>query len=55
MLIFWKQLANIYLKSFRKERKCKSLSHIQLFVTPWAVDCQTPSFMEFYRQEYWSG
>ena len=62
MLIFWKQLDNIYKKSFKKERKCKSLSHIQLFVghiqlfvTPWAVACQTPSFIEFYRQEYWSG
>ena len=25
------------------------------FVTPWTVDCQAPLFMEFFRQEYWSG
>ena len=56
MLIFWKQLDNIYKKkSFKKERKCKLLSHIQLFVTPWAIACQAPLFVEFYRQEYWSG
>ena len=26
-----------------------------LFVTPWTVACQTPLYMEFSRQEYWSG
>ena len=31
-----------------------SLSHVQLFVTPWTVALQGPS-MEFSRQEYWSG
>ena len=31
------------------------LSHIQLFVTPWSVDCQAPLSMKFSRQEYWSG
>ena len=30
------------------------LSHVQLFVTPWAVDCKAPLPMEFSRQEYWS-
>ena len=25
------------------------------FVTPWTVACQAPLFMEFSRQEYWSG
>ena len=24
-------------------------------VTPWTVACQTPLFMGFPRQEYWSG
>ena len=24
------------------------------FVTPWAVACQVPLSMEFFRQEYWS-
>ena len=31
------------------------LSRIQLFVTPWTVARQAPLFMEFSRQEYWSG
>ena len=33
----------------------KSLSHVQLFATPWTVDHQAPLSMEFSRQEYWSG
>ena len=33
----------------------KSLSHVQLFATPWSVAYQAPQFMEFFRQEYWSG
>ena len=33
----------------------KSLSHVQLFVTPWTVAYQAPLSMEFSRQEYWSG
>ena len=33
----------------------KSLSHVQLFVTPWTVAHQAPLSMEFSRQEYWSG
>ena len=35
--------------------KWKSLNHVWLFVTPWTVACQAPLFMEFSRQEYWSG
>ena len=31
------------------------LSRVQLFATPWAVACQAPLFIEFPRQEYWSG
>ena len=30
----------------------QSLSHVQLFATPWTVACQAPLFMEFSRQEY---
>ena len=30
--------------------KWKSLSHVQPFVTPWAIQC-----MEFSRPEHWSG
>ena len=35
--------------------KVKSLSHIQLFVTPWTVAHQAPPSMGFSKQEYWSG
>ena len=31
------------------------LSHVRLFVTPWAVAHQAPPSMGFSRQEYWSG
>ena len=31
-----------------------SLSHVQLFATPWTVARQAPLFMGFSRQEYWS-
>ena len=33
----------------------KQLSRVQLFATPWTVAHQVPPFMEFSRQEYWSG
>ena len=33
----------------------KSLSRVRLFVTPWTVAYQAPPYMEFSRQEYWSG
>ena len=33
----------------------KSLSYVQLFVTPWTVAYQAPPSMQFSRQEYWSG
>ena len=32
----------------------KSLSCVQLFVTPWTVAYQAPQPMEFSRQKYWS-
>ena len=38
-----------------KRKKVKSLSHIQLFVTPWTVAHRAPASMGFFRQEYWSG
>ena len=37
------------------DEKWKSLSRVQLFVTPWPIACQTPLSMEFSRQDYWSG
>ena len=33
----------------------KALSHVWLFLIPWAVACQAPLSMEFSRQEYRSG
>ena len=35
--------------------KVKSLSHLQLLVTPWTAAYQAPPTMGFSRQEYWSG
>ena len=35
--------------------KVKSLSHVQLFGTPWTVAYQAPLSMGFSRQECWSG
>ena len=35
--------------------KVKSLSHVQLFATPWTEAHQAPPSMGFSRQEYWSG
>ena len=33
----------------------KSLSHVQLLVTPWTAAYQAPPSTGFSRQEYWSG
>ena len=38
-----------------RDLKAKSLSCIQLCVTPWTVAHQAPLSMGFSRQEYWSG
>ena len=35
--------------------KVKSLSHVQLFATPWTVAYQAPPSVGFSRQECWSG
>ena len=35
--------------------KVKSLSHVQLFVTPWTVAYNATPSMGFSRQDYWSG
>ena len=35
--------------------KVKSLSHVQLFATPWTAVSLAPPSMGFSRQEYWSG
>ena len=33
----------------------KSLSHVRLFATPWTGAYKALPYMEFSRQEYWSG
>ena len=33
----------------------RSLSHVELFATPWMVACKALLSMEFCRQEWWSG
>ena len=41
---------NIYIFIYISE--VKSLSHVQLFATPWTIACQTPLSMGFPRQKY---
>ena len=36
-------------------KKVKSLGRVRLFETSWTVAHQAPPFVEFSRQEYWSG
>ena len=36
-----------------KVKKWKSLSRVQLSVTPWTATCQAPLSMDFSRPEYW--
>ena len=42
-------------KVSESESEVKSLSHVQLFATPWTIAHQAPLSMGFSRQEYWSG
>ena len=37
------------------QNEVKSLSIIQLFLTPWTVACQVPLSIGFSRQGYWNG
>ena len=41
--------------AWKWKMKVKSLSCVQLFVTPWTAAFQAPPSMGFSRQEYWSG
>ena len=38
-----------------RQVKVKSLSHVQLFATPWTVAYQDPLSMGFSRQDHWRG
>ena len=44
----------LYFES-EKKVKVKSLTHVQLFATPWTVAYRAPPSMGFSRQENWSG
>ena len=41
--------------AWKSKVKVKSLSRVQLLVTPWTVAYQAPPSMGFSRQKYWSG
>ena len=53
--LFCLLLHHKFLKYSKMKVKVKSLSCVQLFMTPWTVAYQAPQSMEFSRQEYWSG
>ena len=42
-------------KAWKWKVKVRSLSHVQLFATPWTAAYPAPLSMGFSRQEYWSG
>ena len=47
---------NKYLAIMRKPiERAQLLSCVWFFATQWTIACQAPLFMEFSRQEYWSG
>ena len=48
------RITRLFLCSYWKGT-CQSLSHIQLFVTPWTVARQVHPCMGFSRRDYWSG
>ena len=57
-LLWWILLASLFAFYWAPPSiwkvKVKSLSCVQLFVTPWTVAYQAPLSMGFPRQEYWS-
>ena len=46
-----KQSKIIKILNGRLSHQCSSLSHVQLFMTPWTVACQAPLSMVFSRQK----
>ena len=50
-----KWVAISFSNAWKWKVKGKSLSRVQLFVTPWTAAFQAPLSMGFSRQEYWSG
>ena len=48
-------VAIFFSNAWKWKVKVKSLSCVQLVVTPWTAAYQAPPSMGFSRQEYWSG
>ena len=44
-----------FFQCMKVKSESESLSHVQLFATPWTAAHQAPLSMGFSRQEYWSG
>ena len=53
--LHWRKIKIWNLTTKFRNVNMKSLSRVQLFVTPWSVAYHSPPPMEFSRQEYWSG
>ena len=52
-IYFYPHIGYLDLKNLPYCSLCaQSLSHVQLFGTPWPVACQAPLSIEFSRQEY---
>ena len=41
--------------TYMQSEEVKSLSRVRVFAAQWTVAYQAPQYMEFSRQEYWSG
>ena len=48
-------VCHFLLQCVKVKSERKSLSHVQLFKTPWTAAYQAPPSMGFSRQQYWSG
>ena len=50
--VHWQDGSHSYpVTKLTMEAVSESLSHVQLFATPWAIACQAPLSMEFSRLE----
>ena len=49
------RLGQLKIVALTYTHKVKSLSHVQLFATPWTVAHQASPSMKFSGHEYWSG
>ena len=53
-LYVFQSCSNMITTNYMKWSEVKSLSRVQLFVTPWTVAYQASPSIGFSRQEYWS-